>query len=217
MAKFKKGKEFEKAPAGNHPAVCVGVWDIGTQEVEFEGKKKETPQLIVQHQLVEERTSEGENMCIHGTYYFGASAKSNLGKLLKPWYGVSDPETIDPATMLLRPSMLTVVQGVSKKGKAFSNIEALSMPPKGLKIAKSTEPATSFFFDFEEDEEGNEIPESVTFNEDDFKAVPDWVKKKIVASKEYPIALANNENGGWVNPAKGKNKKAAPAKKGAKK
>jgi hypothetical protein len=28
---------FEKAPAGSHPAVCVGMFDLGTQENDFQG------------------------------------------------------------------------------------------------------------------------------------------------------------------------------------
>lgn len=211
MSKFPKGKEFEKAPEGNHPSVCVGIYDIGTQKVTFQDKPKDTRQCILVMQLVEEKTSEGENVTIGNTYTFSAGPKSNFGKLLKPWVG-GNPEELDPATLLLRQGMTSVVHGTSKAGKTYAGISAITAPPKGVKIQKPTEPASSFFFSYEEDEDENPIPESVTFDEEDFKSCPDWVKKKIVASEEYPIALANIENGGWENPnAKGKKKVAAKA------
>jgi hypothetical protein len=217
MAKVPKGKEFEKAPAGTHPSVCVGVFDLGTQEKEYEGKKYKSRQIRLMQQLVEERTEEGENMCISADYTFSDKSK-NLAKIVKAWTG-TDLDDTDPASLLLRPGFTTVVHNKSKDGKkVYANIEAITAPPKGTKVAKPTEPALSFFFDFEEDGEGESIPESVTFDADDFKALPDWIKKKIVQSDEYPIALKNNEDGGWVNPDKaGKGKGKVATAKGKKK
>jgi hypothetical protein len=211
MAKVPKGKEFEKVPEGNHPSVCVGVYDLGTQTVKYKDKTYDAHQIRIMQQCVELRTEEGENMCIHGDYTFSDKSK-NLAKIIKSWTG-QDIADLDPATLLLRPGLTNVVHTTTNENKTYANIAAITMPPKGMKITKATEPASSFFFEFEYDDEDNAIPESVTFNEEDFKAVPDWIKKKIVQSKEYPIALANNENGGWEGAKKGKGKAAKTATK----
>ena len=204
MAKVPKGKEFEKAPAGTHPSVCILSCDLGTQDKEYEGKKYKSRQIKLGQQLVEERTEEGENMCIYADFTFSNKSK-NLAKIVKAWTG-EDLDDMDPASLLLRPGLTTVIHNQSKDGKkTYANVSAITAPPKGVKIQKATEPALSFFFDFEEDVEGNPIPESVTFDVDDFKALPDWIRKIIVKSDEYPIAMANNENGGWEG-SKGKKK-----------
>ena len=213
MAKTPKGKEFEKAPAGSHPSVCVGVFDLGTHEKEYEGKKYDSRQLRIMMQLVDERTEEGENMCISADYTYSNKSK-NLAKLIKGWQG-TDLDDLDAAQLLLKPGITTVVHTESKdKKKTYANISAITPPMKNQKITKATEPALSFFFEFEEDEDGEPIAESVTFDMDDFKALPEWIKKKIVQSDEYPAALANIENGGWEGGSKAKKKTKAAGKKG---
>lgn len=211
MAKVPKGKEFEKAPEGNHPSVCILVCDLGTQEKEFEKKKYDSHQIKIGMQLVDERTEENENMCIYADYTFSNKSK-NLAKVVKAWTGET-LDDLDPATLLLKQGLTNVTHTVTEAGKTYANISAITQPPKGMKITKATEPALSFFFEFEYDEDDMPIPESVTFNEEDFKALPNWLQKKIVQSKEYPIALVNNENGGWEGAKKGKSKTAKPATK----
>jgi hypothetical protein len=212
MAKVPKGKEFEKAPEGNHPSVCILVCDLGTQEKEYEGKKYDSRQIKIGMQLVDERTTEGENMCIYADYTFSDKSK-NLAKVIKAWTG-EVLDDCDPATLLMRPALTNVTRTESKDGKkTYANISAITQPPKGVKVTKATEPALSFFFEFQYDEDEQPIPESVTFDEEDFKALPDWLKKRIVQSQEYPIALANNENGGWEGAKKGKGKAAKAATK----
>lgn len=215
MAKIPKGKEFEKVGEGNHPAVCVGVVDLGTHEKEFKGKKYDSHQLRLIFQAVDQRTTEGEAMTISKDYTFSDASK-NLKKDVKAWIG-QDLSSVDPATLLLRQGNITVVHNESEKtGKTYANIEAITGLVKGQKVTKHTETPVSFFFDFEEDDDGNAIEESATFNQEDFDALPNHIQKIIVQSNEYPIALANNENGGWEGAKKSAKKKAAPAK-GAKK
>lgn len=55
-----KQVKFEQPPMGLNPAVICGVWDIGTQAFEYQGKSSENPQVVIGLELAEKQT-EGDH------------------------------------------------------------------------------------------------------------------------------------------------------------
>src|SRR5262245_35658388 len=85
------GKEFEQAPIGNHLGRCVGMIDIGTQQVEYLGKTTHARKIVVRFELPNELVSEGEfagkPFIVSKFYTASIGEKANLRKDLVSWRG----------------------------------------------------------------------------------------------------------------------------------
>ena len=160
---------------GVHLAVCVGVWDLGTQyNKTFE---KEIHQLLIMWEIPDERiTIDNKDLplAISKRYTLSLNEKANLRKDLEAWRGKAFPaetlkEGFDLKKILGKTCQIQIIHN-ENNGKTFANIAGIMALPKGT---KSLEPENPLRFYSMED--SKEIPEDT----------PDWIKDIIKQSKEF--------------------------------
>lgn len=169
MSRIPKSSGRELAPEGTHNAVCVAVVDLGTQPSEQWGDKRK---VQLAFELVDEKTSKGEAMVVYRQYTFSPSPKGNLIKDLRAWQGKDAvKEDFDMDELLGKPASVTVEHNDTERG-IFANISNIGSLPKGVKVKKPTEPLRSLYLDD-------------SFDQDAFDELPDFLKEKIMVTKEY--------------------------------
>lgn len=190
-----KGKPRELPPEGTHQAILYSIVDVGTQHnVTFNSKSRK---VWFQFELVGPglKNSEGNPFFMSKEYTFSAKSK-NLLKDLKSWQGVKDKDLsdIEIDAYLGKRAALTIQY---TEDEQYANITAIAPLMKGTKELKGTAAMSSFYLD--------------EYDEDAFKALPQWLQNKIAASDEYPDIVAEQEGN-----TKGKGKAAAGKAKGKK-
>ena len=134
------GAEFEKAPEGNHVAVCYRVIDIGTQVVEYKGQTKHQRKVQVSWELSDELMEDGRPFTIHNRYTWSMHEKSNLRAHLEAWRGKKFADSdfgddgFDVENLLGKCCMLQIVHSES----GYANIAAVAAMPKGQPKEKET-------------------------------------------------------------------------------
>ena len=190
MSSIPKGSARELAPEGVHNAVCIQVIDLGTQPSEQWGDKRK---VQLAFELVEERTTDDKAIVAYRQYTFSASPKGNLMKDLKAWLGAKSVSgEMDMDDLLGKAASVTIEHNETEKG-TFANITNLGGLAKGAKVKKHTEPLRSLYLD-------------ESFDADTFEALPDFLKEKIMVTKEYEEHGAPPKKSAKVAPAKGKKK-----------
>lgn len=185
--KPKKGGDFKIVPDGIHVVRCVRVIDLGVQSFTYNGETKSAPKVQISYEFPNERiTIEGEDLPMMLSREFTKSLheKATLRSFLKNWRGKDfteeELEGFDIRKLLSAPAMLTVVHESgtgANSAKTYANISAISkLPaefPKGTKIVCPPQETPSLFYEIEMGK--NEV----------FSSLPDWIQKKIMASKEF--------------------------------
>ena len=140
----KGGGDYEKAPAGNHPAVLVAMIDMGTQENEFNGEVKEQHRVFWVWELVNEKTKAGGNHLIGMDLTFSLNDKAKMRAFIEARIGrpIRDDEEYDIAGELGQPCLLNVVE---KNG--YPKVAGVSAVPKGMTVASPAHPLTSWHLD----------------------------------------------------------------------
>ena len=162
MPATKGGGGGEKAPVGNHIAVCVAIVDMGTQKSDYQGQARWARRAYFAWELVNEPNSaykSGRNHVIGIDLNVSLNEKAKLRKFIEARVGKAIPEGVeyDISQELGKPCMLNVVDN----GKGYPNVDNVSGIPKGFTVAKPFfEP---FLFSLDDVENGN-VP---TF--------PDWL------------------------------------------
>ncbi len=140
-----KQVKFEQPPMGLNAAVICGVWDIGTQKFEWQGKVSENPQLVIGLELAEKQT-EGDHVgqpfrvYKFENLYMSKNAKCRkdvqalLGRILSD----SEAATFDLETLVGTNCYVTLI-GDGEKFKIDSFSANLKPNPK-LKIEDTKEP-----------------------------------------------------------------------------
>ena len=178
----RQGNSVELIEAGNHHGVCVAVIDLGTQYVEYNGKGKEQPKVMITWELVdfpildESGESKGFRL-ISKEYTASLYEKANMYTDLVSWRGRDfTPAELEGFNIknILSANCLVNVIHTTKNKKTYANVSAVAKLPKGM-APKS--PTYQLFYDMDEDVEN--IPEGV----------PDWIKEKIKKSREWIAAV----------------------------
>lgn len=139
--KAKKGGDgqFEKAPPGNHPAVCVAIIDMGTQRSEYQGTETEQHRAFFVWELVTKKMSgtKGVNHLIGIDLTISLNEKAKLRKWIEARIGRQIPEggEYDIDKELGQPCLLNVVE---KNG--YPKIEGVSQVPDGLTVPAPQRP-----------------------------------------------------------------------------
>lgn len=190
IASAKGGGDFPKVPAGSHAARCYQIIDLGTQEIEWQGKKKLQRKLWITWEIPEETIEiNGENkpMAISRMFTLSLAETGALLPFLESWRGkrFSEEElsAFDVAKLLGKPCLLSVVHD-TKNGKEYANISAIAVLPRGMKCADQVNPSVEYSID-----EGY----SPTF-----KALPEFLQKKIEASEEFKKLNGDSDDPGFV-------------------
>lgn len=133
-------KDFEEPPEGSHAARCYRVVDLGTQEVEWEGKIKHQHKVLIGWELhCDERMQDGRPFSISKRYTLSSSDKGNFRKDLEAWRGKrfedSDfgPGGFNIKNLINVPCLLSLARS-EKGGKSYTNVVAIMKPPKGMEI-----------------------------------------------------------------------------------
>lgn len=159
--------KFDIPPAGNHPAVCIGLVDMGTHEEEYDktdksGNKLKNSQGVVETYkkdvrkflLAWELTScpvsgkNGVNHVITKDYSLLLSEKAGFRKMLLSWFGRAPAEgaKFSPRVLLGKKCLCNVKNGTSAKGYDYANLDAVTAPVQGLTIPDARRQHTIWSF-----------------------------------------------------------------------
>lgn len=160
-----------------YPAVCIGVYDLGT--VTYKNSKYEPkPTIAFVFEFPDVPDEEGFPKTKHVEFSAGLSPKSNLRKFLVAWRGKefddSEIKDFDVRPFLGKPCQIQIVHRAGtgeKSDSVYANIGSIMKPARGQ---IGPEPSrTPAYFDLADGDP--RIP----------GAVPEDIKAKIVASPEY--------------------------------
>ena len=184
-----EGSAVDLAPVGNHIARCYSMVHIGTIKENIRGEVKELNKVRISWELPTEKKvfnpEKGEQpYSVSKEYTLSMYEKSNLIKDLQSWRGkpFSEDEikAFDITKLLGVPCMLNVIHTKSKtSGKEYTSIASISGLPKGV----SCPPQINDNFEFSLE----------TFDDKKFSSLPEWLRKKIIESKEYKSFFAPQE------------------------
>lgn len=167
-------KSTETVPAGTCAARCYQIVDLGHQTTSFEGEVKVVPQVRITWELAE-LMEDGRPFSISREYTASFGPKANLRKMLEAWRGrpftTEELNSFSLENVLAAPCMLSVIHKPSKDGtKMYANVGSVVALPKGMVCPELFNPAVKF-----------DISE---FDEAVFNSFPDWLRAKILLSKE---------------------------------
>jgi len=165
-------KEFEQVPAGTYAARCYQIIDLGHQTFEYKGEAKVAPKVRITWEL-SELMSDGRPFVISREYTASIGPKANLRKDLEAWRGrkFTDDElsNFSLENVLGAPCLLGIVH-TAKGDKTYANINSIMALPKGMACAELHNPAVKF--------------DIGSFDKTVFEALPEFLRKKILMSKE---------------------------------
>lgn len=169
------GKEFTPMPAGSHVARCFAVISLGTQQSPmFPSSFKVMLMFEVPGESIE-IDGKPSPMTIQKEYTLSLSEKANLRHDLQSWRGreftTKELEGFDVAKLIGMACMLSVIHKQSAKKKTYSAISAIGGLPKGVECPPAWHKPVKY-----EIEDGEN---------DAFKLLPEWIRKKIMASEEW--------------------------------
>lgn len=166
-------------PAGTFLARVVRVIYIGTIKTSYMGEEKEVPKLQITWELPTEMHTfkEGEPerpFVISQEYTHSMGAKSNLRPITESIIGtkLSDEEAygFDHDELLGIPCQVTIIHDEKESG-TWEKVTSVSPLLKGITCPPQVNP--SKVLSFEKWDEGM------------FNALPQFIKNKIISSKEY--------------------------------
>lgn len=138
---------FERAPAGNHPAVLIGLIDMGTQENNFQGNVTWQHRAYFVYELVNEKmqTAPGRNFILAVDLTVSMNEKAKLRKWIEARTGKQIPDGVeyDISQELGQPVLLNVV--LNKDG--YPKIESVGSVPRGMNVAKPQNTPTTMTLD----------------------------------------------------------------------
>lgn len=188
IAKESGDGDFVLAPEGTHVAVCIGVVDMGTHRGEYMGKPKSRRMVRVTWELPDE-VLEGENgaavpMMVGKLYTLSLGEKAVLRHDLESWRGRAFTEAeragFDISKLAGVACLVTIVHE-KKNDKTYANVKGVTKIPKGTPPPKApfNEPKVFSIADGR--------------NSATFKALPEWLQKKIGECIEWNSAPAEPE------------------------
>lgn len=79
-------REYEKIKPGLINAICVGVWNIGKQKIEFQGEVKFKTQVIIGFEVQQRHSEKDEPMLQLSKFNMSLHEKSKLGPMVESWF-----------------------------------------------------------------------------------------------------------------------------------
>lgn len=182
-------KEITIIPEGSHAAILYSIVDLGTQEVEWQGQTKYQSKVRLTFELPDE-TKEFEGVLkplVIGAYYtLSLSDKARLKPIIEGIRGkklteeeVADFSSEEFAKLVGSPCMLSVLH-THKDGTTYANIQAVSPLPKSMPKPKQFNESVIY-----------EVSEGQS---DKFKALPEFMRNKIMKSREFNRPHSDEES-----------------------
>lgn len=177
-------KQFELVPAGNHLARCYQMIEIGTEEIEYNGEKKNVHRVRIVWELPNEKKvfnpEKGEQpFSIGKDYTLSMHEKATLRHDLQSWRGKAftdeEANSFDITKLLGKPCMLNVIHEQGKNGNTYAKIAGVTAVPKGMPVPDQVN--ESFMLSFED------------WDDKKFAALPDWLKQRIEKTPQFKSRL----------------------------
>lgn len=169
------GGNFTPVPPGSHIARCIACISLGTQPSDrFVAAYKVMLTWEVPSERVQFNGQEAP-MTISKEYTLSLGKKSNLRKDMEGWRGreftANELQGIAVEKVLDCPCMLSVIHKQSASGSTYASITGISKMPKGISCPERFHKLVHY-----EIEQGRD---------ETFKALPEWVRKKIEQCEEW--------------------------------
>ena len=172
---------IEPVPEGVHPAVCVSLYDVGTQYSEkFSTNHRK---LVVSWELPDlpkidlERDGKKESLprCVSRRFTMSLNEKANLRHVLESWRGRKFTEGelsgFDIAKLLGVPCQLQIMHETTGTGRTFADVANVLPAARGVDV--KTETPTRLFS--VNDLDAPELPADL----------PEWIGKLVMESREW--------------------------------
>jgi hypothetical protein len=175
---------FEPIEAGSYAARCYSMVQIGTNEEVVLGKTKDLHKVRITWELPTEtkvfKEENGEQpMVISKEFTLSMHEKANLRQFLESWRGKSftedEAKSFDITALLGKPCLLSISHKVAKNGNTYANISGVNLLPKGMECPPQINDTFELSFD--------------NWDESKFANLPDFIKQKIVTSREYKAMI----------------------------
>jgi hypothetical protein len=136
------GGNSELPTADNHPAVLVGMVDLGWREEEYDGRHYEARKVALAWEVAGETRSDGQPFILMRDFTFAATfgKRSKLRELIEGWRGrpFDDDEGFELVSLLGKPCNLNVGHKTSQKGSTYATILGVSKLSKGMQPPRPT-------------------------------------------------------------------------------
>lgn len=160
---------------GSYLARCVGVVDLGEQEVEYKGKTRYSDKVKLIFELPTERiTIDGENLPrqLSRNFTFSVSKKGSLRQFISAWLSRSFTDSefseLDLFSLLRRPALLSVVH--SEDGQ-YANIAGAMAVPRGMDVPVAQSDLIRF--------------DTQEWDDSAFDALPEYLQDQLKRSTQY--------------------------------
>jgi hypothetical protein len=136
------GEDLELPSPGVHPAVCIGLVDLGTHDSVYQGKAGERHKILILWELVAEKKTDGDPFCVHKDFTSSLHVKSDLRKFVEAWQArsIQDGERFDLLSLVKQRCMVSLTEGKSAKGHRFVEVASCSLPMRGLNVPEPIYP-----------------------------------------------------------------------------
>lgn len=176
-----KDGDFEPAPQGTHISRCYMIVDEGIQETKYGPKHM----VRIGWELPNELMKDGRPFVVSKEYNASLHPDTNLAKDLIAWRGKSFTEDelsgFDIFKVIKAPCMLTIIHNI-KNEKTYANITSVTAIPKGTQVPELI---------------NNPLVFSITEpDEIMFKALPEWLRKKINRTASSQTSQSENPAAG---------------------
>lgn len=124
---------------GTHPATCVALIDLGTQDRTYQGETKLQHMVFVGFEVHDDDSLE--KAIIGRGYTFSLNEKAGLRGVVKALRGgrdVAPDEEVNFRAFLGRPCLVSIEHKDGKEGRKFANLSDVLAPPKGVKVPPPT-------------------------------------------------------------------------------
>ncbi len=182
----------EPIPAGNYPARCYQMIQIGTVMENINGENKLLNKVRIGWELpTEKKVFKEENgeqpYVISEEYTLSMNEKSNLRKMLASWRGKDfseeEAKAFDITKLLGVQCMINVIHKASKSDatRIYEKISSVSTIPKGMTVPEQINPSMVLSYD--------------NFDFSIYENLPDFIKAKIKTSVEFAAMQQPNSVG----------------------
>jgi len=183
-----QGGSFEILPAGSYPARCYSMVHIGTITENIMGTIKDLNKVRITWELPTElkvfNEEKGEQpYVVSKEFTLSMNEKSNLRKFLESWRGKNfteaEAEKFDITALLDKACQLSIIHKTAKNGNTYAEISGVFALPKGYQMPERINKITELNYEH--------------FDQELFDSLPQFLKDKIVMSKEYQKMINPHE------------------------
>jgi len=181
---------FEPIATGNYPARCFSMVHLGTIEENILGTLKKLNKVRVTWELPTElkvfKEENGEQpQMISKEFTLSLHEKATLRGFLKNWrskdFTDEEAKAFDIEKLVGVPCMLNITHKTKKDGSGvYAEIGSISAMPKGFICPDAIN--TPFIFTYE------------VFDQAKFDTLPEFMRKKMVDSDEYKLAMSGGQH-----------------------